>query len=523
MASTDLRAELGCSICLDIYTDPVTLSCGHNFCRVCIEQELCRLEEVGVYSCPHCRENFFERPTLRSNTTLNNIAQSFLSIPEQETSGIFCTFCDFPVPAVRSCVQCETSLCYHHLVKHDQTVEHTLILPTTSPARRKCTVHHKVLEYYCCEDSVCICALCMSSGHREHRVESLDGALQIKKDKMRNVLQKLTTTMEETEKKAHSLQKMEQGLQGKANGLTERVQTIFSDIRTHLEDLEKRVLGEISSRKQKLSLSILDWIQELEVKKNELTSKISHIEDLCNVTDPITVLQDSTGDDFWDAKEAVSKGKFSEFKLHGVGELNEGLISEIVEESLSKIMTNVKTRLSSLGQTGLLMNINTAGNHVHLSDDLKTVTWSRVSQCYPETPERFQYPQILSTDGFHTGQHYWDVETSDTGGGWRLGMCYPSMDRIGDHSFIGDNEKSWCLRCQMKQYSVLHDNVETMLSLKPSCHRLRMCLDYEAGELSFYEVCDPIRPLYTFTATFTEPLHVGFRLHKSWVKIIDPE
>ncbi|KAG8428908.1 hypothetical protein GDO86_018911 [Hymenochirus boettgeri] len=38
MASADLRDELICSICTDIYSDPVTLPCGHNYCHGCIEK-----------------------------------------------------------------------------------------------------------------------------------------------------------------------------------------------------------------------------------------------------------------------------------------------------------------------------------------------------------------------------------------------------------------------------------------------------------------------------------------------------
>ncbi|XP_040293789.1 LOW QUALITY PROTEIN: E3 ubiquitin/ISG15 ligase TRIM25-like [Bufo bufo] len=522
MASADLRDELNCSICLDIYTDPVTLRCGHNFCRGCIKDVLDTQEGSGVYTCPDCREDFLERPALRRNTTLSNIAQHFLCTPQQEGPGIFCTFCDVPVPAVRSCVQCETYMCHHHLMKHDRSVEHTSTPLNPSPKSRKCVVHHKALEYYCYMDSVCVCAQCVSSRHCGHRVEPMEDALQMRKENMRNVLQKLTTNIEKTEKRVQSLQKKEQNVHEKANDLTERVRVMLVDIRRQLEDLEKKVLNEISRQKEQVSLSVLDLIQQMEIKKSEMTRKITYMTELCNMTDPISVLEDSPGDDFWDTAVVANEEKGLEDKLYRVGDLDEGLISEMFEEVLSDIMTGVKTRLRGPGWTGLRMDVNTAGNHVHLSDDLKTVTWSNGTQPYPGTPERFQYPQILSTNSFHTGQHYWDVETSKTGR-WRVGMCYPSMDRTGDQSYIGDNEKSWCLRWQKKSYSVLHDNVETVLSLEPSCHTLRMRLDYEAGQLTFYELSDPIRHLQTFTTTFTEPLHVGFRLYKSWVKIIDPE
>ncbi|XP_069809112.1 E3 ubiquitin/ISG15 ligase TRIM25-like [Dendropsophus ebraccatus] len=518
MASADLREELSCSICLEIYRDPVTLRCGHNFCRDCIDQVLDSQESSGVYTCPDCREDFLERPALRRNTTLSNIALGFLSPPEYEASGILCTFCDLPIPAVRSCVQCETSMCHHHLIKHDRSVEHTLVPPNASPGCRKCDLHNKTLEYYCCQDSTCICARCVSSGHGGHQVELLDDALQKRKENMKNVLEKLTTNIEETKKRVQSLQNRELDIQEKANGLTKRTQTMFGDLRRQLEVLEKRLVSEISKQKEQATHSILDQIQELEAKKKELTGKMSQLKELCDTEDPITVLRETQDEDFWDIQVT---GHRWEDKLCGGGDLDEGLISEMCEEALCRIMSGVKIGIQGPGRTSLLMDINTAGNHVLLSVDSKTVTWSKENLTYPATLERFQYPQILSIDSFHTGQHSWEVETSDTGG-WRVGMCYPSIDRTGDQSLIGDNKKSWCLRWQKNQYSILHDNVETML-LEPLCHRYRMCLDYEAGQLSFYEASDPTRHLHTFTVTFTEPLHVGFRLHKSWVKIISPE
>ncbi|XP_073516345.1 E3 ubiquitin/ISG15 ligase TRIM25-like [Phyllobates terribilis] len=520
MASADLRDELSCSICLDVYTDPVTLSCGHNFCRDCIGRTLETQDQVGVYSCPDCRENFLERPSLRRNITLRNIAQGFLSPPEAEVSGIYCTFCDFPVPAVKSCVQCETSMCRHHLMRHDQSVEHMVTPPSASPGRKKCNVHHEILDYYCCVDSVCICAQCLSSGHNGHKVELLSDAFQMRKETMRNVLHKLTTAMEETEKSVQSLR--DRDIQEKANGLTKRVEAILGDIRGQLDALEEKVLSEISRQKEQIALSILGRIQQLEFRKKELHEKMSHVKELSTIEDPITLLQESSGVDFWDAQVGVKEKKSAEDKSNGVDDMDAGFISEMFEEALLKVMTSVRWSLSGPRRTSLLLDINTAGNHVHLSDDTKTATWSKETQTYPETSERFQYPQILSTGGFCAGRHYWEVETSDCGS-WRVGMCYPTMDRTGDESYLGDNEKSWCLRWQKNQYSVLHDNVETMLSPEPSCHLLRMCLDYEAGTLSFYEACDPIRHLHTFTATFTSPLHVGFRLLKSWVKIINPE
>uniref|UniRef100_A0A8C5Q4T1 RING-type domain-containing protein n=1 Tax=Leptobrachium leishanense TaxID=445787 RepID=A0A8C5Q4T1_9ANUR len=89
MASADLRDELTCSICLNIYTDPVTLPCGHSFCRTCIGDVLDTQEGSGAYKCPECRAESQERPALVKNRKLRNIAENIQSThPEQEEAGI---------------------------------------------------------------------------------------------------------------------------------------------------------------------------------------------------------------------------------------------------------------------------------------------------------------------------------------------------------------------------------------------------------------------------------------------------
>uniref|UniRef100_A0A8C7F069 RING-type domain-containing protein n=1 Tax=Oncorhynchus kisutch TaxID=8019 RepID=A0A8C7F069_ONCKI len=49
--------HLQCFICLDVFTEPVTISCGHNFCKACISRPLelfCRTDQTCV--CQFCTE-----------------------------------------------------------------------------------------------------------------------------------------------------------------------------------------------------------------------------------------------------------------------------------------------------------------------------------------------------------------------------------------------------------------------------------------------------------------------------------
>ncbi|XP_077323171.1 E3 ubiquitin/ISG15 ligase TRIM25-like [Lithobates pipiens] len=705
MASADLRKELDCSVCLSIYTDPATLKCGHNFCRDCIGRVLDTQERSGSYSCPDCREEFQDRPALHKNIALRNIVENLLSAqPHQEKSGVFCTYCiHTPVPAVKSCLMCEASLCDDHLRVHIESPEHVLCDPTTSLENRKCSVHKKILEYYCTEDETCICVSCRLDGeHRGHQVETLDEASEIKKKKLRNVLQKLMTEREETEKRVQSLQERRRKVQGKADDETERVTALFRDLRRRLEDLEKRVLRDISGQAERVSFSVLDVIQELEIKKDELYSKIFYIEELCNVTDPLTVLQESDTGDLCDTEDGDDEDREGHDNLlHDGGDLDVGGISHTLHTGLSDIMSGVNvqkcpgthvyphsttkdeghinaepsrrppqpsptiqpsrrppqpsptiqpsgrppqptptiqpsrgppqpsptiqpsgrppqptptiqpsrgppqpsptiqpstrppqpsptiqpsrrppqpsptiqpstrppqstptiqpsrsrpqpsptiqpsTRHPQLtptmqsshcqpggpnieavqqtsglsGVTDILLDVSTASNDLHISDHRKTASWS-TNENRPETPERFRCSQVMSSQSFSSGRHYWEV---DVGGSvyCRVGMCYPSIDRKGGQSVIGCNKKSWCLRRWWgdNQYSVMHDSKRIPLPSNVSSDRVRIDVDYEAGRISFYDLCDPIRHLHTFTTTFTEPLHAGLHVGGGCVKI----
>ncbi|XP_075066614.1 E3 ubiquitin/ISG15 ligase TRIM25-like [Mixophyes fleayi] len=516
MASADLRQELECSICLNIYTDPVTLRCGHNFCRVCIDRVLDTQEGSGVYTCPDCRAECQERPALQRNITLCNIVGSLLSTrPDQEETGDSCTYCiHSPVPAAKSCLHCEASLCDNHLRVHSKSAEHVLSGPTTSLGNRKCSVHKKILEYYCTEDAACICVSCCVFGeHRGHQVESLDEASEKKKEKLRNVLQKLTTKREEIEKRVQSPQECRRKDLEKVADVTEIVTALFRDIRRQLEDLEKRVLSEISRQEESVSLSVSDLIQQLEIKKDELSRKMRHIEELCNMSDPVTVLQEPDTGDLCDTEDRERHDD----QTYGVGDLDVGLISGTLL-TLSDIITGINIGNFVQQPTDILLDINTAGNYIHISGDSKTASLSERNKNRPETPERFQYPQVVSTRRFSSGRHYWEVEISKSRI-WRVGICYPSIDRRGHQSGIGNNNKSWGLCGVYNQYSVIHCSEVIRLPDNIPCDTVRICLDYEAGQLSFYSLCDPIRHLHTFTATFTEPLHAALGVGEGCIKI----
>lgn len=510
MASADLLEELNCSICLGIYIDPVTLRCGHNFCRGCIDRVLDTQEGSGEYSCPECREDFQERPALRKNTTLSNIAQCFLSSqPKEEQVSIFCTNCiQFSVPAVKSCLLCEASLCESHLKVHSTSPEHVLSEPTTNFGSRKCSIHKKILEYYCMKDATYICVSCRLDGdHKGHKIKTMKELSDEKKLKSRQILSNLTTKSKETERSIQRLQEHKRKVQERVDHEVHKAIAIFKDIRRQLEDQEKKVLSEIHRQGGEVSLSVTQLLKQLEMEREEQSYKIDHVTKLCNMDDPFNVLHEQEPNrDSVDTKVG---------EIDDLGDLDVGLISKTLNTGLSNFISGVKKQSNVQEVLAISLDVNTACEDIEVSGDLSTISRSEIKQYHPE---RFEYyPQVLSIQSFSLGRHSWEVETSDSGN-WRIGVSYASVERRGDHSYLGENTKSWCLRRYSNNlYSVLHDSKEMQISHKVSCDRLRICLDYEAGQLSFFELTDPITHLHTFTATFSEPLHAAFCVWDDWV------
>uniref|UniRef100_A0A672KF09 E3 ubiquitin-protein ligase TRIM39-like n=1 Tax=Sinocyclocheilus grahami TaxID=75366 RepID=A0A672KF09_SINGR len=70
--SGPLTEGLQCSICLDVFTDPVSTPCGHNFCKTCLNK--C-WDNSQTCNCPYCKETFNQRPDLKINTTLRELTQ----------------------------------------------------------------------------------------------------------------------------------------------------------------------------------------------------------------------------------------------------------------------------------------------------------------------------------------------------------------------------------------------------------------------------------------------------------------
>ncbi|XP_068120282.1 germ cell-specific gene 1-like protein 2 isoform X2 [Hyperolius riggenbachi] len=500
--------------------DPVTLRCGHSFCWDCIDRVLDSQAQTGGYSCPECREEFQPRPKLSKNKALCNIVKNLPPAqeklppvqPKQKISGILCDYCiGVPVPAVKSCLHCEASLCADHLRVHIKSVEHVLTEPTSSPKTRKCSVHNEMLKYFCVQDGVCICISCSLAGeHKGHAVETLIVASNKKKENLRTLSKAITSKKKEIECKVPQL--LQQGRRDKEKNeeLIKRVTAVFSNIRLSMDTLEKNVLEEISRQERQASVQMSYMTKWLETIQLVLCGQMSHLEELCKMSDPLTVLQDPQFGKSDSALNMLTTDinqelfTLTSIKLSTAVTLEKSLVMKKLED-LTPIIKYLKSGVHGLGLTEVTLEKNTLCDFIKVSDDLKSASKSPPSMFCSKT---HCHNLALSSRSFSSGVHYWDGEMSGTGG---IGVCYSSLSN--QNCKVDGNNKSWWLQKKKEYYSeryyIIHHSEKTDLQCVRN-NRFRVYLDYEVGKISFYVLGNPVSHLHTFNARFTEPLHAAF-------------
>uniref|UniRef100_A0A3P8QC78 Uncharacterized protein n=1 Tax=Astatotilapia calliptera TaxID=8154 RepID=A0A3P8QC78_ASTCA len=255
-AAGNLQSEdqITCSICLNVFTDPVSTPCGHNFCKNCISQHW---KTNRRYICPICNKVFKRRPELDINTLFSEMvaqcrreALQNASSSEQQAAKpgeVPCDVCTgTTLKALKSCLVCQTSYCQTHLEPHLRVKglkRHQLIDAVENLEGRVCTKHDKLLELFCKTDQTCVCMLCPVLDHKSHEFVPLK---------------------EEYEGKKAELEKTEAEIQQKIQKRRLKIQEIKESVKMSKDraDLQKRV--EVRVREQ--SFSSGRFYFEVEVK-----------------------------------------------------------------------------------------------------------------------------------------------------------------------------------------------------------------------------------------------------------------
>uniref|UniRef100_A0A8C1MRK6 E3 ubiquitin/ISG15 ligase TRIM25-like n=1 Tax=Cyprinus carpio TaxID=7962 RepID=A0A8C1MRK6_CYPCA len=172
------QVEFMCPMCPDLLKDPVTIPCGHSYCKSCITDCWDEEDQMRVYSCPQCRQTFSPRPDLATNTMLAEVVEKLKKMkgPADFYAGDKkCDVCTGKkYKAVKSCLMCLNSYCQNHLEEHESWFKGKRHYLTDATGRLQdmiCQKHEKILEVFCHTDQKCICVLCMDE-HKYHNIVS---------------------------------------------------------------------------------------------------------------------------------------------------------------------------------------------------------------------------------------------------------------------------------------------------------------------------------------------------------------
>ncbi|XP_036439689.1 uncharacterized protein LOC118817098 isoform X7 [Colossoma macropomum] len=170
-----------CPVCTDVLKDPVSIPCGHSYCKTCIQNYWTKPTLQNSYCCPQCRKRFRTRPALNQNSALAKVVQKLQqarfspALPDQCYAGPGDVACDFctgrKLRAVKSCLTCSASYCETHVKQHYTVAalqRHTLVEVTGDLEQRLCKLHQRALEVFCKTDRTFICLICTMEEHKEH-------------------------------------------------------------------------------------------------------------------------------------------------------------------------------------------------------------------------------------------------------------------------------------------------------------------------------------------------------------------
>uniref|UniRef100_A0A3B4D445 Tripartite motif-containing protein 16-like n=1 Tax=Pygocentrus nattereri TaxID=42514 RepID=A0A3B4D445_PYGNA len=531
--------EFSCPVCLDLLKDPVSLPCGHSFCKVCINGYWDQDDQRGVYSCPQCRETFTPRPVLRRNNMLAEVVEKLKKTelraapPAPRDTGPGDVECDFctgrKLKAIKSCLTCLTSFCETHLKPHSEVPglkKHKLVKASSQLQEKICSQHDKLIEIYCRTDRSCICYLCTMEEHKGHDTVSAAIERTEKQNQLKEIQSKFQQRIQEKQKEQQELKQAVKTLKRCAQSAVEDSERIFTELIRSIEKKRSEVTELIRAQEEAELSGAEELLEKLEQEIADLHRRRTELEQLSHTEDHIHFLQSfqslcvSSG-----SEDSPSITVHQHLSFDGVrrslSELKERL-EELCREEFSKIPPHAaavqifssepKTREDFLQYfCQLTLDPNTANPYLILSEKNRVVTYSYKVQSYSDHPERFYwYSQVLCKESV-SGRCYWEVEWRSSGGGSvRISVSYKGISRKGrgNDCVFGCNSQSWSLRCS-PSLSFWHNNTQTEIS-GPSSSRIGVYVDHSAGTLSFYSVSDTMTLLHTVHTTFTQPLYAGF-------------
>ncbi|XP_048013668.1 E3 ubiquitin/ISG15 ligase TRIM25-like isoform X3 [Megalobrama amblycephala] len=485
--------QFRCSVCLDLLKDPVTIPCGHSYCKECISGFWDQENQKRIYSCPQCRKTFTTRPVLGRNVVIaemvGKLKTRLQSVPvpppvparrrhpHTGSGDVRCDSCTGrKQKAVKSCLECQSSYCQNHLEQHENlfSKRHNLMDATGRLQDMICPRHDKMLEIYCHTDQRCICMLCLVDEHKDHDTVSTAAARTEKQrhfeKKQRNIQQRI----QQREKDLQQLREAVASHKRSAQTAVEDSERIFTELIRSIERRRSEVIQLIRDQERAAVSRAEERLERLEQEINDLKRRDAEMKQLSQTQDHVHFFQ--------------------------------------LRDKLQQFCSEETEKISGRDSRLLTLDLNSVNKRLLLSKGNTVIPVADTHQCYPDHPDRFDYwMQVLCRESV-TGRCYWEVEWSGDGrSGVSIAVTYKSIGRKGRKPEIkaGCNDQSWKMFCCSSKCSFCHNNIETVLPVVSS-RRIGVYVDHSAGILSFYSISDTMSLIHRVQTTFTQPLYAVF-------------
>ncbi|XP_072291705.1 E3 ubiquitin/ISG15 ligase TRIM25-like [Eucyclogobius newberryi] len=534
MAQKDLNQEVFfCPVCLDLLKDPVTIPCGHSYCKNCVQHHWDRQDEKQLYSCPECCQSFSPRPVLNKSIMLSGLVEQLkkteLPSIDQSYAGPQDVSCDVctgrKLKAVKSCLECVISYCESHLQPHyDAAVfqKHQLVAPSHKLQENICLQHNKVMDIFCNTEQQSICSLCVDQ-HKGHNIVSSASERAQKQAELAAKRALLLQSLQDKEADLKTLTQEALDVRSSAQTAVQHSGDSFREMALLLEKRRSEVEQEILSQEK----TQLSRVQEL---KDQRQQDVTELKMTIFELDTLSLTPDHT--QFLKLYASLPTDTQSpepaRIKIGPRSDLEEVTRAvSALRDKLQLTLTPVQVLLSQAEpssrehflqySTEMTLDPNTAHTRLSLSDGNRRATLVSEDMSCPDNADRFSYySQVLSRESL-TGHCYWEVEWSQEGceewsGNWaHVAVSYRDIQRQGSSMEVifGRNDNSWVVDCYKTSYSFWFNSVQSQLS-GPVSSRMGVYLDHSAGLLEFYSVSESnVSLLHRVQTTFTQPLYAG--------------
>uniref|UniRef100_A0A8C5E4E7 Uncharacterized protein n=1 Tax=Gouania willdenowi TaxID=441366 RepID=A0A8C5E4E7_GOUWI len=282
---------MSCSICLDLLKEPVTVPCGHNYCRTCISSFWDgEKEKKNNYSCPQCMKKFTERPDLVKNIMLAELVEEKKKNRRQDdpddqrfaaAEDVACDVCtERKLKASKSCLNCVASYCENHLQPHHESRKlkasksclncvasycekhlqphgesaalkrHKLVDPSKKIQEKICSRHDEVMKMFCRTDQQCICIICSMEEHKDHDMVSAAAERTEKQRELQESRADIYKNIQDREKDVELLKEQEKTINLSADQTVEHSEQMFTELIRLLHQRSSELEKEVRSKQQ---------------------------------------------------------------------------------------------------------------------------------------------------------------------------------------------------------------------------------------------------------------------------------